>query len=35
MSDVALTVTIFHTLAAVAILGLMVFGVLSTLQRRG
>jgi hypothetical protein len=35
MSDVALTVTIFHTLAAVAILGLMVFGVLSTLQRKG
>ena len=35
MSDVALTVTIFHTLAAVAILGLMVFGVLSTMQRKG
>jgi hypothetical protein len=35
MSDVALTFTIFHTLAAVAILGLMVFGVLSTLQRKG
>jgi len=35
MSDIALTVTIFHTLAAVAILGLMVFGVLSSLQRKG
>ncbi len=35
MSDVVLTVTIFHTLAAVAILGLMVFGVLSSLQRKG
>lgn len=34
MSDVALTVTIFHTLAAVAILGVMVVGVLSSLQRR-
>jgi hypothetical protein len=34
MSDVALAVTIFHTLSAVAILGLMVFGVLSSLQRR-
>jgi hypothetical protein len=35
MSDVALTATIFQTLAAVAILGLMVFGVLSTMQRKG
>lgn len=35
MSDVALTVTIFHTLAAVATLGLMVFGVLTTMQRKG
>jgi hypothetical protein len=35
MSDVALTFTIFQTLAAVAILGLMVFGVLSTMQRKG
>jgi len=35
MSDVVLTVTIFQTLAAVAILGLMVFGVLSTMQRKG
>ena len=34
MSEVALTVTIFQTLSAVAILGLMVFGVLSTLQRK-
>ena len=34
MSDVALTVTIFHTLAAVAILGLMVVGVLSAMQRK-
>jgi hypothetical protein len=29
MTDFALTVTIFHTLAAVAMLGLMVFGVLT------
>jgi hypothetical protein len=35
MSDIALTATIFQTLAAVAILGLMVFGVLSTMQRKG
>lgn len=35
MSDVALTVTIFHTLAAVAILGLMVVGAISTMQRKG
>jgi hypothetical protein len=35
MSDIALTVTIFHTLAAVTILGLMVFGVLTSLQRKG
>jgi hypothetical protein len=35
MSDLALTATIFQTLAAVAILGLMVFGVLSTMQRKG
>lgn len=35
MSDVALTVTIFHTLAAIAILGLMVFGAISTMQRKG
>lgn len=34
MSDVALTFTIFHTLSAVAILGLMVFGVFSSMQRR-
>jgi hypothetical protein len=34
VSDIALTFTIFHTLSAVAILGLMVFGVLSSLQRR-
>jgi|APIni6443716594_1056825.scaffolds.fasta_scaffold796569_1 hypothetical protein len=34
MSDVALTFTIFHTLSAVAILGLMVFGVISSMQRR-
>lgn len=35
MSDVALTVTVFHTLAAVATLGLMVFGVFSSMQRKG
>jgi hypothetical protein len=35
MSDIALTFTIFQTLAAVTILGLMVFGVLSSLQRKG
>lgn len=34
MSDVVLTVTIFHTLAAVAIFGFMVFGVVNALQRR-
>lgn len=33
MSNVALTVTIFQTLSAVAILGLMVFGVLSTMRK--
>jgi hypothetical protein len=35
MSEFALTATVFQTLAAVAILGLMVFGVISTLQRKG
>lgn len=35
MSDVVMTVTLFHTLAAVTIFGVMVFGVLSTLQRKG
>jgi hypothetical protein len=34
MSDVALTVTIFHTLAALAMLGVMVYGVLTSLSRR-
>jgi hypothetical protein len=34
MSHIALTATIFQTLSAVAILGLMVFGVLSTMQRK-
>lgn len=33
MSNVALTATIFQTLSAVAILGLMVFGVLSTMRK--
>jgi hypothetical protein len=33
MSNVALTVTIFQTLSAVAILGLMVYGVLSTMRK--
>jgi hypothetical protein len=35
MSEFAVTATVFQTLAAVAILGLMVFGVISTLQRKG
>ena len=34
MSDVAITVTIFHTLAALAMLGVMVYGVLTSLSRR-
>jgi len=34
MSNVVLTVTIFHTLAAVTIFGFMVFGVVSAIQRR-
>jgi hypothetical protein len=33
MSNVALTVTIFQTLSAVAILGLMVYGVLTTMRK--
>ena len=33
MSNVALTVTIFQTLSAVAILGLMVYGVLTTIRK--
>jgi len=33
MSNLVLTVTIFHTLAAVAIFGFMVFGVLSAIRR--
>jgi hypothetical protein len=33
MSNVALTATIFQTLSAIAILGLMVFGVLSTMRK--
>jgi hypothetical protein len=34
MSDIVLTFTVFHTLSAVAILGLMVVGVLSSMHRR-
>jgi len=34
MSDFAISATIFQTLAAVAILGLMVVGVLSAIQRK-
>jgi hypothetical protein len=34
MSDVVLTVTIFHTLAAVTIFGFMVFGVVQAIQRK-
>ena len=33
MSNVALTATIFQTLSAVAILGLMVYGVLTTIRK--
>jgi hypothetical protein len=33
LSNVALTATIFQTLSAVAILGLMVFGVLSAMRK--
>ena len=33
MANIALTVTVFHTLAAVAVLGLMVFGVLGAVRR--
>lgn len=34
MSEVVLTVTIFHTLAAVTIFGVAVVGVLQAIQRR-
>jgi hypothetical protein len=34
MSDVVLTVTVFHTLAAVAIFGFMVVGVIGSVQRK-
>lgn len=34
MSEVVMTVTIFHTLAAVTIFGVAVVGVLQAIQRR-
>lgn len=34
MSDVMLTVTVFHTLAAIAIFGFMVVGVIGAMQRK-
>jgi len=34
MSDVVLSVTVFHTIAAVAVFGLMVFGALKVVQER-
>ena len=34
MSEVVMTVTIFHTLAAVTIFGVAVVGVLGAIQRR-
>jgi hypothetical protein len=34
MSDIALTVTVFHTLAAVAIFGFMVVSVVGAIQRK-
>lgn len=33
MSDVVLTFTVFHVLAAIAIFGFMVVGVISAMQR--
>ncbi len=34
MSDVVLTVTVFHTLAALAIFGFMIVGVIGAVQRK-
>ena len=34
MTDVVLTVTVFHTLAALAIFGFMVVGVIGAMQRK-
>lgn len=34
MSDVILSVTVFHAVAAVAVIGLMVFGALKVVQER-
>ena len=34
MSDVILSVTVFHTLAAIAVVGLMVFGAIKVVQER-
>lgn len=34
MSDVVLTVTVFHTLAAIGIFGFMVVGVIGAMQRK-
>lgn len=34
MSDVAITFTVFHTLAAIAIFGFMVVGVIGAMQRK-
>jgi hypothetical protein len=34
MSDVAVTVTVFHTLAAVAIFGFMIVSVVGAVQRK-
>jgi hypothetical protein len=34
MSDVVLTVTIFHTLAALAIFGFMIVGVIGAVQSK-
>lgn len=34
MLDIAMTFTVFHTLAAVAIFGFMVFGVIGAMQHK-
>jgi hypothetical protein len=34
MSDVVLTVTVFHTLAALAIFGFMIVGVIGAVQNK-
>jgi hypothetical protein len=34
MSDVILSVTVFHTLAAIGVFGLMVFGAIKVVQER-